>query len=105
MLMDKFLIVSNLKGLLAIYLIISGKCRLVVSHLGVKLLCSLVLEDRDEVPLWLMGGAKPCWLFILSCGLLGVIKNLVREVMWHGACFLRFALGFQLASKCSYFFM
>lgn len=30
-------------------------------------------------------------------------KNLVKEVMWHGGCFLRFALGFQLASKCSFF--
>jgi hypothetical protein len=55
------------------------------------------------VSLWLRGGAKPCWFFILSCGLLGVIKNLVKEVMWHGGCFLRFALGFQLASKCSFF--
>jgi hypothetical protein len=46
MLMGKFPSLSNLKALLAIYLIISGKCRLVVSCLGVKLLCLLVLEDR-----------------------------------------------------------
>jgi hypothetical protein len=31
-----------------------------------------------------MGGAEPCWFFILSCGLLGVIRNLVKEVMYFG---------------------
>jgi hypothetical protein len=31
-----------------------------------------------------MGDVEPCWFFILSCGLLGVIRNLVKEVMYFG---------------------
>jgi hypothetical protein len=31
-----------------------------------------------------MGGVEPCWFFILSYGLLGVIIFFVKEVMYFG---------------------
>lgn len=37
-----------------------------------------------KCPLWLMGGVEPCWFFILSYGLLGVIIFFVKEVMYFG---------------------